>query len=391
MFYQANEDLNHLFTQQAFLKKIKNPETINEILETCNLSIYAGLYKITGNPYSLNLLNKKLQAIKIDDYDSLTYEQVFGIGQPVVNFIFGNLKSAVIIDGASTHRLSNKVFEEILAYLFGICLIKIQKDYQFSLKQTEELVNFINESFDSKYREAPSKFQKIIQILNFTYEVHESFSVGASSFSIFLSRAKSIILSRIFWVLAFILFFASFLVLNFLKSQEEENIAEKKSLNEKRLEFLKDSLNEAKIKTEILNNDSVETFFLGENQTINIAKSSSLHQIIQYLADSTQKEPLELMVYELRFSNSNDEISEINPQYLADLNRILSYYSSVTIYLKAFSDNGQSSAEKRALFLKNRLIGEGLSVKRIQIMAQSSSSANPLYSTNSQVFFKLTK
>lgn len=392
MFFQNSQlQYSHLLEKKEFISLEKDNAKLNDILETVDLFLFAGFYKIIGNKYSLNFLLKNLRNLNDIEKTNLSFKDVDKIGNAVMQFFYGNLKSAVITEGSSYHRISNKVFNDILTYSMGICLLSIHDDIS-ELDDIESFEKYIISKFNEKYYSNPSiRLNKIIQTLNINFEAHESFSIGSSEFGVFLSKLKSIFLSRIFWIISLIIILISFLYIKISNNSIEENNKTQKDLDYQKIEKLKDSLNEIKIKKEILNNDSIQTFRLDDSHTIDLAKSSSLINILEFLNDSTRIDTLEIRVFELRFANKNDEIFEINKDYIKNLYRILYYSPNSLIYLKAYSELGMNSANRRALFLKNRLIGEGVSLKRIIIDSSFSNQIDPAFALNSQVHFRITK
>lgn len=392
MFFQNSQlQYSHLLENKEFLSLEKDNAKLKDVLETVDLFLYAGFYKIVGNKYSLNFLLKNLRNLDELETESLSFKEINKTGDAVMQFFYGNLKSAVITEGASYHRIPNKVFNDILTYSMGICLLSIYDDIS-ELDDVESFEKYIISKFNEKYYSNPSiRLNKIIQTLNINFEAHESFTIGSSEFGVLLSKLKSIFLSRIFWIISLIIILISFLYIKISNNSIDENIKTQKGLDYQKIEKLKDSLNEIKIQTEILNNDSLQTFRLDDSHTIDLAKSSSLINILEYLNDSTRNDTLEIRVFELRFANKNDEIFEINKDYIKNLYRILYYNPNSLIYIKAYSDLGMASADRRAMFLKNRLIGEGVSVKRIFLDSNFSNQINPAYALNSQVHFRITK
>ncbi|MFM1913477.1 MAG: hypothetical protein RIR51_1320, partial [Bacteroidota bacterium] len=148
MFFQNSQlQYSHLLENKEFISLENDNAKLKDILETVDLFLFAGFYKIIGNKYSLNFLLKNLRNLNNVEKTNLSFKDVDKIGNAVMQFFYGNLKSAVITEGASYHRIPNKVFNDILTYSMGVCLLSIHDDIS-ELDDVESFEKYIISKFN---------------------------------------------------------------------------------------------------------------------------------------------------------------------------------------------------------------------------------------------------
>ena len=119
-----------------------------------------------------------------------------------------------------------------------------------------------------------------------------------------------------------------------------------------------------------------------------VPKKSILVDLHAYLIDSTQTSPLELICQELIFDENMDLLVKPTDYLFKQLSIQMNKSKIVDVQIAAISGKDDKSSFKRGFIIKNRLVGEGLSFKKISVQA-SVESANS--QAGSQVKFIFTK
>ncbi len=370
---------------------------IENFLFCLDLIVVSGLYKSVGNKYLFNRVLKEIESIKPTENIDFDSENTRVLGQRVLDFLYGNLKSVVIIDYAVKFKTSNKKFEELLAYFLGFSLLNIFHETKFIEKNGKEtLALFLVNEFNSKYYSYSKtlEFKELAFKLNIQFDDTNSSILEPSSIHIFISRLKSILISKSFWMMGFVLLCLLSLMVYWFVDRKPSNSGNPSNeiIEKQELELLKDSLELERLKALKFKEDSTYQYQLDEDHTIDLIASSSLVSVIEFLNDpSIQNDTLAIMAFEIGFSSVNDELIENREGFLRDIYRILYYNNHSEILIKAFSEFGNKSAERRSFFLKNRLVGEGISVKRIKIDSNYLPKPDPEFSLNSQISIRVTK
>ena len=370
---------------------------IENFLFCLDLIVVSGLYKSVGNKYLFNRVLKEIESIKPTENIDFDSENTRVLGQRVLDFLYGNLKSVVIIDYAVKFKTSNKNFEELLAYFLGFSLLNIFHETKFIEKNGKEtLALFLVNEFNSKYYSYSKtlEFKELAFKLNIQFDDTNSSILEPSSIHIFISRLKSILISKSFWMMGFVLLSLLSLMVYWFVDRKPSNSGNPSNeiIEKQELELLKDSLELERLKALKFKEDSTYQYQLDEDHTIDLIASSSLVSVIEFLNDpSIQNDTLAIMAFEIGFSSVNDELIENREGFLRDIYRILYYNNHSEILIKAFSEFGNKSAERRSFFLKNRLVGEGISGKRIKIDSNYLPKPDPEFSLNSQISIRVTK
>jgi hypothetical protein len=119
-----------------------------------------------------------------------------------------------------------------------------------------------------------------------------------------------------------------------------------------------------------------------------VPKKSILVDLHAYLLDSTQTSSLELISQELIFDENTDLLVKPTDYLFKQLSIQMNKSKIVDVQIAAISSKDDKSSFKRGFIIKNRLVGEGLSFKKISVQA-SVESANS--QANSRVKFIFSK
>ena len=107
-----------------------------------------------------------------------------------------------------------------------------------------------------------------------------------------------------------------------------------------------------------------------------------------YLMDSTQTSPLELICQELIFDENTDLLVKPMDYLFKQLSIQMNKSKIVDVQIAAISSKDDKSSFKRGFIIKNRLVGEGLSFKKISVKASVESVNNQADSRVKFIFSK---
>jgi hypothetical protein len=157
------------------------------------------------------------------------------------------------------------------------------------------------------------------------------------------------------------------------------------------LSKLSDSLTKSVLDSNRITSDSIRISW-PKGKEFSVSKTSILVKIHEYLNDSTQKEGFQSSCNEISFDKDSDQIISGNDYFFMRLVEGLNRYRNIKIRLYTFSEKGYESALKRGFLLKNRMVGEGLSPKRIEVKVEKNQSPElDVKGTNEQFVLELIK
>ena len=155
---------------------------------------------------------------------------------------------------------------------------------------------------------------------------------------------------------------------------------------------LNDSLTRAVLDSNALKNDSISRLRWPDGSLFEVPKKSILVNLHAYLLDSTATSPLELHANEVHFEGTGDVLQASDAYLFKLMASALNKSKQVDVKVVAFSDSDDKSALKRGFIIKNRLVGEGLSQKRIEVSNSNSDYApDPSFASSNQVLFIFSK
>jgi hypothetical protein len=154
------------------------------------------------------------------------------------------------------------------------------------------------------------------------------------------------------------------------------------------LNKLNDSLTQAVLDSNRIKKETLFTLNWPDGTQVEVPKESILVDLHTYLMDSTQTSPLELICQELVFDENTNLLLKPTDYFFKQLSIQMNKSKNVDVQISAISINNYKSSFKRGFIIKNRLVGEGLSFKKISVHAGVESTDSQ---GNSQVKFIFTK
>ncbi|MEY2792618.1 MAG: hypothetical protein RJA76_610, partial [Bacteroidota bacterium] len=313
--------------------------------------------------------------------------------------LFPDKKSAIAIALSQKLQCKSSFALKGLTYLSGFLLLQMKRD-------EEELSDFpafceIYLGYKNVFHDLiSSDLQKsIIEILLlndvlkaedsliFADSFEESDELDQGIWVKFLNRKLILFISIAMILLSSIVYFTQFRTSESIAISEEEEIIPLDSLTK-----LSDSLTQVAIDSSKLQSDSTKNLYWTIGKNFWVPKQSSIVQLHTFLTDSTAKEALILPCFEIAFNSENDQLTQTKEYFFKRFTEGFQIFKEVRLEIYAFSEKDSQSALKRGFLLKNRLVGEGLSPKRINVLPISGGiSPDASIPLNAQVVFKVIK
>lgn len=389
-------------------------EVIVRVLPVWNTIILASLVKLTRNRIRFSALQNFIQQHSIPTLEleslknsvpfSSSDGKIFDYGESLMGILIPDKKSA-IASALSQHLScrSSLVLKglSVIYTLYGEFLLNEYSSILEDWKGYVEYVsNFKNSIFDENISE---KVQKSISEILILSEIFKDSSSGILHLSddtdAMVSgqeERKAFFLKPIVVITCMFLVFVSAGVYWFMnyKNEDVENINEdiEEIIPLDSLNKLNDSLTKSVIDSNRIKNDSLVTLSWPKGKEFQVPQNSSIVKIHAYLSDSTQTESLQVSCTDLSFDEDTDQLKFVPEYFIKRLVEGLNKYRAVKIKLYTFSANGGSSSTKRGFLFKNRLVGEGLSPRRIEVSSNSNAvKSEPTKSLNEQVLIEFVK
>lgn len=405
----------NIFEEKELLQKIsKRIQLINreeevvveKLLPVWHAVMLGGLLKLVKNRIRynalINFLKAKVPASAVDllsedlsGHDS----QIQSYGEAMIGILFPDKKSALAIHISQKFYCKSSFVLKGLSYTLGMFALELKKQEE-DIEEFNNYCDFIL-SFKGDFNEIiPADLQKaLIDILLLSDVLKsdglslftDSFEDAEESDDSFLAKLftkkNSIILLVLVLLVGMTLFFRYIQNQNTVSVDETEDIIPLDSLNK-----LNDSLVKAVVDSTKLASDSTITLSWSEGKMFSIPKESSIVTLHEYLSDSTNTNALELPCYEITFQTETDQIGQVKDYFFKRFVEGFQVNPDAKLELITFSEKDTKSALKRGFLLKNRLVGEGVSPKRISIRTSNADfkpdASIPL---NAQVIFRVTK
>lgn len=406
MIFLSEDELLPLINQRIQVISREELEQVERLSPVWQAVALGGVLKLIKNRIRYNALMNFLK-LKVDArYLEILEGDLKGnddlinsFGESLIGILFPDKKSALAIALSQKMQCKSSFFLKGLTFDLGIFVLQLKKEEE-SLKDFSTFCeHFI--SFKSVFADLISNdLQKsIIEILLlndvlktdnnliFTDSFEESEELEVGRFSKFLNNKWLLIVAIAALLISLIIYFTAIKSDNTVSIDESEEIIPLDSLNK-----LNDSLTQVAVDSTKLLSDSTITLSWTPGKNFTIPKQSSLVSLHAFLNDSTAIDPLNLSSYEVSFNNETDQVAQSKEYFFKRFTEGLQVYKDVKIEIIAFSDKDSKSALKRGFFLKNRLVGEGLSPKRIAVVS-SNAGINPDASIplNNQVVIRVLK
>lgn len=402
--FEEKELLDKISTRIKLVNK-EDEAVISTLLPVWHAIILGGLLKLVKNRIRYNALINFLKdkvpssALSLLNDDLVGHDQqIQSYGESLIGILFPDKKSALAIHVSQKFHCKSSFVLKGLSYVLGMVALELKKQEQ-DIEEFNAYCDFIL-SYKSDFNEIISNdLQKaFIDILLLSDVIKaDGLSIFPDSFeeaddeesfvAKLFTKRNSIILLSLILLIGVTLFFRFIQKENTVSVDETEDIIPLDSLNK-----LNDSLIQAVVDSTKLASDSTLSLSWTEGKVFTLPKQSAIVLLHQYLTDSTATTPLDLPCFEITFQTESDQIGQVKEYFFRRFVEGFQAYPNSKIEIVAFSEKDSKSALKRGFMLKNRLVGEGLSPKRISILpANNDFKPDTSIPLNAQVIFRITQ
>lgn len=345
-----------------------------ELLGVWQLTLLSGLLKLQKNQIRYNALKnfvaKKVPSIPMDHCFevSLGDEPLKQLGEGLVGVLFPDKKSAIATAISNQLKCKNSLVIKGLFLMAGHLALGLKQQEETLFHHLKDFVQYFNpyKSELASYTRT-DLFRMVVDLML----LQEVLKLDASLEEDLLPVSPGLSFNKKLGIgLAAFLVFAvlGFWWLSQRSTEQDSSLVENEEIIPlDSLRKFNDSLAKASIDSAYLKSDSTLQLQWPKGKAFDLPKTSALVELHAYLSDTTQTEPLELPIYEFQFDTETQQIIGNPPYFFRRLVEGLQAYRQTKVQLFTFSENLEEQATKRGFVLKNRLVGEGLSPKRIEV------------------------
>jgi hypothetical protein len=406
LFGVIQEDLRGNVIRRISLFTGESEPKVEELIPVWEAIILGGLLKLIRNRIRFNalynfILQKPIPRLAIEELQAgnatkLQLEEISQYGEGLIGILIPDKKSAIAMLISRELGCKSSSFLKGLSVVFGLYGFKLKEEDYDSLKDWKSFAEFfIVKKGDfsilcpSNLRFSISDILLLSDVLKLDPEALVYLTDDAEREEV---KSKSFLFDQKNLVYIFITLLLSGFTIwyTLFKSAPEpeittdlEEVIPIDSLNK-----LNDSLTKAVLDSNRIKNDSLVTLNWPDGTKYEVPKKSILVDLHAYLIDSTQTSPLELSCQELIFDENTDLLVKPTDYLFKQLANQLNKSKNVDVQISAISSKDDKSSYKRGFIIKNRLVGEGLSFKKIRLQARVESLNSQL---DSQVKFIFSK
>ncbi|MHA8050045.1 hypothetical protein V7S79_02910 [Aquirufa sp. ROCK-SH2] len=406
------EDKSNILKNLSLILNEKE-EVVENILPVWNSIVLASLVKLTRNRIRFSALQNFIQHHPIPSNElsvllnanttNVSIEKIVDYGESLMGVLMPDKKSALATAMSQNLSCRSSFVLKGLSLVYAFYGEFLLEEYQTVLIDWKTYVEYFSNYKNSIFNgNVPEKVQKSINEILILSEIYKDSSSilslsddSDSSVNNQEERRPLLLQPIVIASLIISLLIASGLYFYFNNKSEDidnshvdvEEIIPMDSLNK-----LNDSLTKAVLDSNRIKNDSLVTLVWPKGKEFQVPQNSALVQIHPYLTDSSQVESLQVVCTEFSFNQETEQIIKAPDYFFKRFVEGLNNFKKVKLKLYTFSENGSASALKRGFMLKNRLVGEGLSPKRIEVFTTSNGiKADDSKPLNSQVVFEFQK
>lgn len=406
LFGVIQEDLRGNVIRRISLFTGESEPKVEELIPVWEAIILGGLLKLIRNRIRFNalynfILQKAIPRVALEELQAgnatkLQLEEISQYGEGLIGILIPDKKSAIAMLISRELGCKSSSFLKGLSVVFGLYGFKLKEEDYESLKDWKSFAEFfIVKKGDFSVLCPPNLRFAISDILLLSdvlkldpealvYLTDDPDRDEVKSKSALFGQKNLIYIAITIILSGFIIWYTVF------KSAPEPEITTDfdevipiDSLNK-----LNDSLTKAVLDSNRIKNDSLFTLNWPDGTQHVVPKKSILVNLHTYLMDSTQTSPLELICQELIFDENTDLLLKPTDYLFKQLSIQMNKSKNVDVQISAISSINDKSSFKRGFLIKNRLVGEGLSFKKISVQASVESTNSQV---NSQVKFIFIK
>jgi len=406
LFGVIQEDLRGNVIRRISLFTGESEPKVEELIPVWEAIILGGLLKLIRNRIRFNalynfILQKSMPSVAIQELQAgnatkLQLEEISQYGEGLIGILIPDKKSAIAMLISRELGCKSSSFLKGLSVLFGLYGFKLKEEDYDALKDWKSFAEFfILKKGDfsilcpSNLRFAISDILLLSDVLKLDPEALVYLTEDANRDDV---KTKHLIFDQknlLYIVITIILSGFTLWYTLFRPSTESEITTDlEEVIPIDSLNKFNDSLTKAVLDSNRLKNDSLFTLTWPDGTQNVVPTKSILVDLHTYLTDSTQTSPVELICDELSFDPNTDLLTKPTDYLFKQLSSYLNKSKNVDVQILAISNKDDKSSFKRAFIIKNRLVGEGLSFKKISVQPSVESNNNQ---ADSQVKFIFTK
>lgn len=384
-------------------------DKIAELFPVWEAIILGGLLKLVRNRIRFNalynfILQKPIPVVSIEAYlgesgTKFDLDEIMRFGEGMMSILIPDKKSAIAMLLSRDLGCKSSSVLKGLTLFFGLYGYKLKQTDYPALKDWKAYSSFFlamksdfNALCSGKVQYAISDILLLSDILKVDPMVvlaysDESESQTIASVGVLQRITLPMILSLLGVILlgGLVIWYTSFRTV-----EDEEGLVETEEIIPlDSLSKLNDSLTQAVLDSNRLKSDSLVTLVWPDGKPFDVAKTSVIVPVHQYLTDSTQLDATEFSAAELQFDGQSDLLLLPNDLVFKRLAEGMSKFKEVQVKWVVNSGKDDRASLKRGFVLKNRLVGEGVSPARIEV--KSADPAVSFSGNEAQVYLLLSK
>jgi hypothetical protein len=404
VFGVVDVDQRGLLVQQLAVFTGEKEAKIEELLPVWEAILLGGLLKLVRNRIRFNalynfILQKPIPEQRMQSFLSSTngieMDEILRYGEGMMGILIPDKKSAIAMILSRSLNCKSSSFLKGLSVVFSLYGLRLKEVDYPALKDWKSFGEYfidqkddLNALCSTKVLLAISEIMLLSDILKLEMthldHMEDDREIPANRFQ----------LKHLIYVIGILL--VSGLVIWYTNFRADEEILMNPELEElipvDSLTKLNDSLTRAVLDSNALKNDSISRLTWPDGSLFEVPKKSILVSLHTYLLDSTALAPLELLANEVHFDVASDALPASDAYLFKLMASALNKSKQVDVKVVAFSDSGDKLALKRGFIVKNRLVGEGLSQKRIEVSNVTADYApDPSFASSNQVLFIFSK
>jgi hypothetical protein len=406
LFGVIQEDLRGNVIRRISLFTGESEPKVEELIPVWEAIILGGLLKLIRNRIRFNalynfILQKPIPRLAIEELQAgnatkLQLEEISHYGEGLIGILIPDKKSAIAMLISKELGCKSSSFLKGLSVVFGLYGFKLKEEDYDSLKDWKSFAEFfIIKKGDfsilcpSNLRFAISDILILSDVLKLDPEALVYLTEDPERDEV-KTKYNLFDKKNLLYIVITLILGGFTLWYTVLRPKVDPEITSdlEEVIPIDSLNKLNDSLTKAVLDSNRIKNDSLFTLNWPDGTQSVVPKKSILVDLHAYLIDSTQTSALELICQELIFDENTDLLLKSTDYLFKQLSVQMNKSKNVDVQISAISDKDDKSSFKRGFAIKNRLVGEGLSFKKISVQA-SVESANS--QANSQVKFIFTK
>jgi hypothetical protein len=406
LFGVIQDDLRGNVIRRISLFTGESEPKVEELIPIWESIILGGLLKLIRNRIRFNalynfILQKPLPLIAIQELQAgnatkLQLEEISQYGEGLIGILIPDKKSAIAMLISREFACKSSSFLKGLSVIFGLYGFKLKEEDYEALKDWNSYAEFfIQKKGDfsilcpANLRFAISDILLLSDVLKLDPDALVYLTDDSERDD---AKLKKNLFDKKNVLYIFLILLLGFFTLWYTLYKPNDAMETTANLEEfiplDSLNKLNDSLTKVVLDSNRIKNDSLSTLSWPDGTEYTVPKNSLLNDLHAYLMDSTQILPLVLMCQELTFDENTDVLTKSSSYLFKQLAFSLNKSKNVNVQIIAISSKDDKSSFKRGFIIKNRLVGEGLSFKKMEVKSSVENSADPIISLVKFVFTK---